>query len=68
MAIRLLAPDIQKMLLQGKEAPHITPEMLTSWDLPMDWDKQRESFGVASVSALVSFSNLVANHSFSPIE
>jgi site-specific DNA recombinase len=41
MAIGLLAPDVQKMLLQGKAPPHVTPDMLISRDLPMDWDKQR---------------------------
>ncbi len=46
MAIGLLAPDLQKMLLQGKAPPHITPNMLVSRDLPMDWDEQRQMFGL----------------------
>lgn len=44
MAIGLLAPDIQKTLLQGKAPPHVKPEMLVSRDLPMDWDEQRRMF------------------------
>jgi len=46
VAIGLLAPDIQKMLLQGKAPPHITPDMLVSRDLPMDRDEQRRMFGI----------------------
>ena len=41
MGIGLLAPDIQKMLLQGKVPNHIGPEILVSRSLPMDWDEQR---------------------------
>jgi site-specific DNA recombinase len=47
IAIGLLAPDIQKMLLQGKAAPHLMPEMLVSRDLPMDWEEQRRILGVS---------------------
>jgi site-specific DNA recombinase len=46
IAIGLLAPDIQKSLLQGKAPPHITPDMLISRDLPMDWEEQRRVLGV----------------------
>ena len=46
VAIGLLAPDIQKMLLQGKAPPHITPELLLSADVPMDWEEQRRMFGM----------------------
>jgi site-specific DNA recombinase len=46
VAIGLLAPDIQKMLLQGKAPPHITPDLLLNSDIPMDWDEQRRIFGV----------------------
>jgi len=44
VAIGLLAPDIQKMLLQGKGPPHITPDLLLSSDIPMDWEEQRRMF------------------------
>lgn len=44
MAIGLLAPDIQKLLLQGRAPPHVIPDMFISRDLPMDWDEQREMF------------------------
>lgn len=47
VAIGLLAPDIQKMLLQGKAPAHLLPEMLVSRDLPMDWKEQRRVFGVS---------------------
>ena len=46
VAIGLLAPDIQKMLLQGKAPPHITPDVLLSSDIPMDWDEQRRMVGL----------------------
>ncbi len=45
VAIGLLAPDIQKMLLQRKAPAHITPDMLLGSDLPLDWDEQRRFFG-----------------------
>lgn len=46
LAIGLLAPDIQKMLLHGKAPLRVTPDMLISRDLPMDWDEQRRMFEV----------------------
>lgn len=46
VAIGLLAPDIQKMILQGKTPAHLLPEMLVSRELPMDWKEQRRLFGV----------------------
>lgn len=45
IAVGLLAADIQKMLLQGNAPQHITPDMLISRDLPMDWDEQRRLLG-----------------------
>ncbi len=46
MAIGLLAPDIQKMLLQGKAPPHITPDLLLNSGIPVDWEVQRRMFGL----------------------
>ena len=46
MAIGLLAPDIQKMLLQGKAPPHVTPDLLIKRNLPMDWNEQRQMFRI----------------------
>ena len=46
MAIGLLAPDVQKLLLQGKASHYITPDMLVGRKLPMDWEEQRRMFGV----------------------
>ena len=47
VAIGLLAPDVQKMLLQGKAPLHITPDLLLSADIPLDWVAQRRMFGLA---------------------
>ena len=46
LSLALLAPDIQKMLLQGKAPLHLMPDMLVSGDLPMDWEEQRRMLGV----------------------
>ena len=46
VAIGLLAPDIQKMILQGKAPAHLLPETLVSRELPMDWKEQRRMFGI----------------------
>jgi site-specific DNA recombinase len=46
LSIALLAPDIQKMLLQGKAPPRLVPEMLVSRELPMDWAQQRRMLGI----------------------
>lgn len=44
IGIGLLAPDIQKILLQGKWPLQIEPDMLVSRSLPMNWDEQRRIF------------------------
>lgn len=46
VAIGLLAPDIQKMILHGKAPAHLLPEMLVSRELPMDWKEQRRMFSI----------------------
>lgn len=46
VAIGMLAPDIQKMLLQGKAPVHITPDILLNRELPFDWNEQRRIFGI----------------------
>ncbi len=46
VAIGLLAPDIQKMILQGKAPPHITPDLLLNSDIPMKWEEQRRMLGM----------------------
>jgi site-specific DNA recombinase len=46
IAIGLLAPDIQKLLLSGKAPTQLTPDMLIGRDLPMDWEEQRRVFGI----------------------
>lgn len=47
IALGFLAPDIQKALLQGTAPAHITPEMLLSPNMPLDWNEQRRMFGMA---------------------
>jgi len=46
IAIGLLAPDIQKALLQGTAPPNLDPERLLSRDIPLDWDAQRRFLGM----------------------
>ncbi len=47
IAIGLLAPDIQKALLLGTLPVVIDAAKLLSRDLPLDWDAQRQLFGLA---------------------
>lgn len=46
IAIGLLAPDIQKALLQETAPSHITPEMLLAPGMPLDWGEQRKMLGI----------------------
>lgn len=46
VAAALLAPDIQKALLQGSAPVGLDPAMLLSRDIPLDWDRQRKFFGL----------------------
>lgn len=48
IAIGLLAPDIQKALLQGTAPQQLDPERLLSRDIPLDWDEQRRFLGMMS--------------------
>ena len=47
VAIGLLAPDIQKALLHGTAPDTITPELLISRKVPLDWNQQRQLLGMA---------------------
>ena len=45
MTIGLLAPDIQKALLQGTAPANLSPDRLLSREMPMDWEQQRRFLG-----------------------
>jgi hypothetical protein len=47
LAVGLLAPDIQKALLQGTAPDGVDAQMLLTADLPLDWDVQRRLLGMA---------------------
>jgi len=46
IAIGLLAPDIQKALLQGTAPPHLDPDRLLARDIPLAWEEQRRFLGM----------------------
>lgn len=46
--IGLLAPDIQKALLQGTVPMQFDPELLLSGSIPLEWNKQRRFLGMAA--------------------
>lgn len=46
IAIGLLAPDIQKALLQGTAPKRLHPDRLLSRDMPLDWAEQRRFLGI----------------------
>ena len=45
IVIGLLAPEIQRALLTGGAAAHVTPTWMLSQDWPIDWEAQRAMFG-----------------------
>ena len=47
IVVGLLAPDIQKALLQGTAPAGLDPERLLSRDMPLDWEAQRQFLGMA---------------------
>ncbi len=47
MAIGLLAPDIQKALLQGTGPANLDPDRLLSREMPLEWEEQRRYLGMA---------------------
>jgi site-specific DNA recombinase len=49
LAIGLLAPAIQKAILQGTVDVGVDPEILLASGLPLDWSEQRRAFGLAVV-------------------
>jgi len=49
LPIGMLAPDIQKALLQGTAPADLDPDLLLSPDMPLEWAEQRRFLGMASV-------------------
>lgn len=47
VAIGLLAPDIQKALLQGTAPPQLDPDRLLSPNMPLEWEAQRRLLGMS---------------------
>jgi hypothetical protein len=47
MAIGLLAPDIQKALLQGTGPANLDPDRLLSREMPLEWEGQRRFLGMS---------------------
>jgi site-specific DNA recombinase len=47
IVVGLLAPDIQKALLQGTAPAGLDPERLLSRDMPLDWEAQRRFLDMA---------------------
>ncbi len=45
MAVGLLAPGIQRAMLEGRAPPCLTADMLLQQDLPLDWGEQRKVLG-----------------------
>ncbi len=39
--LAFLAPDLQLMILEGRQPPRLTLRNLLKSDLPLDWDAQR---------------------------
>ena len=48
-ALALLAPDIQRDILAGRQPQTLTLAMLMAGDQPLDWAEQRRKWGFASV-------------------
>lgn len=48
IAIGLLAPDIQKAILQGYAPTGFDPDVLLARDFPLDWDEQRKLIKTAA--------------------
>jgi len=48
--LAFLAPDLQTMILQGRQPPGLTLEQLTRGDIPFGWSDQRAIFAAAQGS------------------
>ena len=43
--LAFLAPDLQRDILEGRQAPGLTLQRLLHEPLPLAWDRQRQVFG-----------------------
>jgi len=50
-SLALLAPDIQRDILAGRQPPHVTLSILLADELPIDWGQQRRQLGFATSGA-----------------
>ena len=41
-----LSPEIVKLILKGRQPASLTAARLMSWDIPADWAKQKQAFGI----------------------
>ena len=48
ISVGLLAPDIQKALLQGTIPEQFDPDLLLTRKIPLEWNEQRKLFGMAA--------------------
>ena len=48
IVIGLLAPDIQKAILQGTAPKGLDPDLLFARDFPLDWGEQRQMIGMSA--------------------
>jgi hypothetical protein len=47
LRLALLAPDIQRDILCGRQPPHLNLETLMNSDIPLGWQQQRRALGFA---------------------
>ena len=47
LRLAFLAPDLQAMILEGRQPAHLNVEQLIEQPLPIDWNEQRKIFGSA---------------------
>lgn len=43
--LAFLAPDIQRLILEGRQPPGFNMELLVHGDIPTSWAQQRRAFG-----------------------
>ncbi|MFC4271391.1 hypothetical protein GQF03_18510 [Sneathiella chungangensis] len=46
--LAFLAPDIQKIILDGRQPDHLTLALLMKENIPLLWSDQRRKFGIES--------------------
>lgn len=48
IALALLAPDIQRDILAGRQPAHLTLAKLIATEMPIDWAEQRNQLGFSA--------------------